>query len=50
MVTISRQTRHVAGLPVAAGGVGGDPGPHTSYGVFLGVKAAALMPTSSAVT
>jgi leucine dehydrogenase len=41
MVTISRQTRHVAGLPVTAGGVGGDPGPHTSYGVFLGVKAAA---------
>jgi leucine dehydrogenase len=25
---------------VAEGAVGGDPGPHTSYGVFLGVKAA----------
>lgn len=40
MVAISRQTEYVAGLPVAEGAVGGDPGPHTSYGVFLGVKAA----------
>jgi leucine dehydrogenase len=40
MVAISRRTRYVAGLPVAAGAVGGDPGPHTSYGVFLGIKAA----------
>jgi leucine dehydrogenase len=40
MVAISAQTRFVAGLPVAEGAVGGDPGPHTSYGVFLGVKAA----------
>ena len=40
MVTLSSRTRHVAGLPVAEGSVGGDPGPHTSYGVFLGVKAA----------
>lgn len=40
MVAIGRGTRHVAGLPVAQGAVGGDPGPHTSYGVFLGVKAA----------
>jgi leucine dehydrogenase len=40
MVALSKQTRHVAGLPVAEGSVGGDPGPHTSYGVFLGVKAA----------
>jgi leucine dehydrogenase len=40
MVAISKQTKYVAGLPVAAGAVGGDPGPHTSYGVFLGVKAA----------
>jgi leucine dehydrogenase len=40
MVALSRETSHVAGLPVAAGSVGGDPGPHTSYGVFLGVKAA----------
>ena len=40
MVALSEQTRYVAGLPVAEGAVGGDPGPHTSYGVFLGVKAA----------
>jgi leucine dehydrogenase len=40
MVALSEETRHVAGLPVAEGSVGGDPGPHTSYGVFLGVKAA----------
>ena len=40
MVAISRQTRFVAGLPVAEGSVGGDPGPHTSYGVYLGVRAA----------
>jgi leucine dehydrogenase len=40
LVAVSKQTRYVAGLPVAEGAVGGDPGPHTSYGVFLGVKAA----------
>ena len=40
LVAVSRRTRYVSGLPVAAGAVGGDPGPHTSYGVFLGVKAA----------
>jgi leucine dehydrogenase len=40
LVEISRHTRFVAGLPVAAGAVGGDPGPHTSYGVYLGVRAA----------
>ena len=40
MVALSRETRHVAGLPEREGAVGGDPGPHTSYGVFLGVKAA----------
>jgi leucine dehydrogenase len=40
MIEISKQTRFVAGLPVAGGAVGGDPGPHTSLGVFLGIKAA----------
>ena len=39
MVELRRQTRYVAGLPTD-GGVGGDPGPHTSLGVFLGIKAA----------
>jgi leucine dehydrogenase len=41
LVEISHATRFVAGLPVADGQVGGDPGPHTSYGVYLGVRAAA---------
>jgi len=41
LVAVSKHTKYVAGLPAAAGEVGGDPGPHTSYGVFLGVKAAA---------
>ena len=40
MIAVREQTRFVAGLPVAGGGVGGDPGPHTSLGVFLGIKAA----------
>jgi leucine dehydrogenase len=40
MVALSRETKFVAGLPVAEGAVGGDPGPHTSYGVYLGVRAA----------
>jgi leucine dehydrogenase len=40
MVAISKETDYVAGLPVAEGAVGGDPGPHTSYGVYLGIKAA----------
>lgn len=40
MVEIRRQTRYVAGLPVEGADVGGDPGPHTSLGVFLGIKAA----------
>jgi leucine dehydrogenase len=40
MIEISKQTKYVAGLPVEGGAVGGDPGPHTSLGVFLGIKAA----------
>jgi leucine dehydrogenase len=40
MIEIRRQTEFVAGLPVEGGAVGGDPGPHTSLGVFLGLKAA----------
>ena len=41
MKTIATMTRHVSGLPVAAGSAGGDPGPYTAMGVYLGVKAAA---------
>ena len=40
MVEIARSTKYVAGLPNSGGDVGGDPGPHTSLGVFLGIKAA----------
>lgn len=36
MVSLSKVTSHVAGLPDQ----GGDPGPYTARGVFLGVKAA----------
>lgn len=41
MVTIATETRHVTGLPVASGLAGGNPGPSTALGVYLGVKAAA---------
>ncbi|RYY24184.1 MAG: Glu/Leu/Phe/Val dehydrogenase [Sphingomonadales bacterium] len=41
MKIVATQTRHVSGLPVAAGSAGGDPGPVTARGVYLGVKAAA---------
>jgi leucine dehydrogenase len=40
MIEIARSTKFVAGLPVEGAQVGGDPGPHTSLGVFLGIKAA----------
>ncbi|HEY0027840.1 MAG TPA: Glu/Leu/Phe/Val dehydrogenase dimerization domain-containing protein [Allosphingosinicella sp.] len=40
LVQVAEHTRFIAGLPVGEGEVGGDPGPHTSYGVFLGIKAA----------
>ncbi|HEX3422735.1 MAG TPA: Glu/Leu/Phe/Val dehydrogenase dimerization domain-containing protein [Sphingomicrobium sp.] len=40
MIEVSRSTKFVAGLPNSPGDVGGDPGPHTSLGVFLGIKAA----------
>jgi leucine dehydrogenase len=40
MIEIARSTKYVAGLPNSPGDVGGDPGPHTSLGVFLGIKAA----------
>ena len=40
MIEVRRATEYVAGLPNSPGDVGGDPGPHTSLGVFLGIKAA----------
>ncbi len=40
MIEVQRSTKYVAGLPNSTGDVGGDPGPHTALGVFLGIKAA----------
>lgn len=40
MTIVARATRHVAGLPVAQGHVGGNPGPFTARGVLVGLKAA----------
>jgi leucine dehydrogenase len=40
MIEVQRSTKYVAGLPNSPGDVGGDPGPHTALGVFLGIKAA----------
>jgi leucine dehydrogenase len=40
MVAIAQRTPHVSGLPVSAGQPGGDPGPFTAMGIFLGIKAA----------
>ena len=37
---MARATRYVAGLGRAPGEAGGDPGPKTALGVFLGIKAA----------
>ena len=41
MVAIARETKYVSGLPVGGDAAGGDPGPYTARGVFLGDKAAA---------
>jgi len=41
MESVARQTRYVSGLPRQSGDVGGDPGPKTALGVYLGIKAAA---------
>ncbi len=41
MIAIAGETRFVSGLPVGAGAAGGDPGPTTAHGVYLGVCAAA---------
>ena len=41
LVTIAAATRHITGLPVAGDAAGGDSGPATALGVYLGIKAAA---------
>ncbi len=40
MTVIARRTRHVSGLPVRGGAAGGNPGPSTAEGVFVGMRAA----------
>jgi leucine dehydrogenase len=40
MVAISKRTPHVCGLPAKGGSIGGDPGPFTAMGIYLGIKAA----------
>lgn len=40
MTVIARRTRHVSGLPVTGGAAGGNPGPSTAEGVFVGMRAA----------
>ncbi|GGD73001.1 Glu/Leu/Phe/Val family dehydrogenase [Croceicoccus mobilis] len=40
MVAVSKRTRFVTGLPADESGAGGDPGPYTSRGIYLGLKAA----------
>ncbi len=41
MIIMAKVTPYVSGLPPKTGGAGGDPGPSTAWGVFLGVRAAA---------
>ena len=40
MEVIAEETPHVCGLPAGEGLAGGDPGPSTAWGVYLGVRAA----------
>jgi leucine dehydrogenase len=40
MVSVSQHTQFVSGLPVGEGQAGGDPGPFTAMGIYLGIKAA----------
>jgi leucine dehydrogenase len=40
MTHVARATRYVSGLGAAPGEAGGDPGPKTALGVYLGIKAA----------
>ena len=40
MANVARTTGYVAGLRAAPGQAGGDPGPKTALGVYLGIRAA----------
>ena len=43
MVALSKRTRHVSGLPAKGeDAAGGDPGPFTAMGIYLGIKQAVL--------
>ncbi len=46
MSIVMKETKHVTGKPVSAGGTG-DPSPFTAYGVFLGLKASVKELTGS---
>ena len=40
MVAVNQRTDYVSGLPVEEGEAGGNPGPFTALGIYLGIKAA----------
>ncbi len=40
MTVIARKTKFVSGLPVSGGAAGGNPGPSTAQGIFVGIRAA----------
>ncbi len=40
MAVIASRTRHVSGLPARGSAAGGNPGPVTAEGVFIGIRAA----------
>ena len=40
MVAVKQRTEYVSGLPVGEGEAGGNPGPFTALGIYLGIKAA----------
>lgn len=40
MVAVSKRTAYVTGLPADDNGAGGDPGPYTAHGIYLGLAAA----------
>lgn len=42
MVAVSKRTAYVSGLPASGDDAGGNPGPFTAYGIYLGIKAAVL--------
>lgn len=39
MVAVAKRTPHVCGLPAPEGQAGGNPGPYTAFGIYLGIKA-----------